>query len=71
MQVDDIDDGALLAPPEDLFAPSVTTMLGSRQTPVDFNTAEGFLTLLKDLEEKKEKEHVAIDQLMTYCPAFT
>jgi hypothetical protein len=38
---------------------------------VDFNSAEGFLTLLKDLEGKKEKEHVAIDQLMTYCPMFT
>jgi hypothetical protein len=38
---------------------------------VDFNRAEGFLTLLKDLEEKKKDEGVAINQLMTYCPMFT
>jgi hypothetical protein len=38
---------------------------------VDFNSPEGFLTLLKDLEEKKEDEGVSINQLMTYCPMFT
>jgi hypothetical protein len=35
------------------------------------NSAEGFLTLLKDLEGKKKDESVAINQLMTYCPMFT
>jgi hypothetical protein len=38
---------------------------------VDLDSVEGFLTLLKDLEGKKEDEGVAIDQLMTYCPMFT
>jgi hypothetical protein len=38
---------------------------------VDFNSAEGFLTLLKDLEEKKKDESVAIDSLMVHSPMFT
>jgi hypothetical protein len=38
---------------------------------VDFNSPEGFLTLLKDLEEKKEDEGVAINSLMVHSPMFT
>jgi hypothetical protein len=38
---------------------------------VDFNSPDGFLTLLKDLEEKKEDESVAINSLMVHSPMFT
>jgi hypothetical protein len=46
-------------------------MLGSIQAPVDFNSADGFLTLLKDLEGKKKDESVAIDQVMFHSHMFT
>jgi hypothetical protein len=38
----------------------MTATLGSKAR-VDFNTVEGFLTLLKDLEEKKKDESIAIN----------